>query len=241
MLLILAATPLETPLLRQQLQESRTLACGTARLQHGRLGVEEVIIAHGGVGAMLMAMQLTRILSAQHPRAILLCGCGGSYPDSGLQIGDLAVASSEIYGDCGVATATGFIPLAQLEIPQNAAFAPTFQQEYPLDGPLLAHAREQLPRAACGPFVTVNCCSGTAALSRELHQRTGGICENMEGAAAAQVCAAFGVPLLELRGISNQTGPRDLSQWDLPRALETAQQAVLTLLRQGILSDRKER
>jgi futalosine hydrolase len=57
-------------------------------------------------------------------------------------------------------------------------------------------------------------------------RRTGGICENMEGAAVAQVCALHGVPFLEVRGISNHTGDRDLSRWDVRKGAEIAQWAI---------------
>jgi futalosine hydrolase len=236
MLLIVAATPAETVLLRQQLNAGESLLCAGKELLRGTLYDTPVLVGHGGIGAMLMAMQLTRILAEQQPQAVLLCGCGGSYPDNGLGIGDLALAGSEIYGDCGVTTDTGFIPLDQLNIPQQNHLAPRFQQSYNLDSPLLRRAAQLLPQAHCGPFVTVNNCSGTPDLSRQLQQQTGGICENMEGAAAAQVCAEFSCPLLELRGISNPTGTRADQLWNIPLGIKVAQEAVLTLLQRDLLA-----
>jgi len=236
MALIIAATPAETALLRQQLSSSTTLLCGGRELLRGSLCGVPVVVGHGGIGAMLMAMQLTRILTELRPEAIILCGCGGSYPDSGLDIGDLALADSETYGDCGVTTASGFIPMEQLNIPQQAPLAPLFQQSYHLDTPLLERAAQLLPQARCGPFVTVNNCSGTPELSRHLQQQTRGICENMEGAAAAQVCAEFSCPFVEVRGISNPTGTRADEMWDIPLGMRVAQEAVLTLLQRGLLT-----
>jgi futalosine hydrolase len=52
----------------------------------------------------------------------------------------------------------------------------------------------------------------------------------MEGAAVAQVCAEFDLPLLELRGISNPTGTRDPQQWNIVRGAEAAQTGILKLL-----------
>ena len=52
----------------------------------------------------------------------------------------------------------------------------------------------------------------------------------MEGAAVAQLCARFGVPFFEVRGISNLVEDRDLSRWDLPAAAAAAQQAVRAVL-----------
>jgi futalosine hydrolase len=45
-----------------------------------------------------------------------------------------------------------------------------------------------------------------------------GLCENMEGAAVARVCAAFAVPCLELRCISNFVEDRDAGRWELKKA-----------------------
>lgn len=130
----------------------------------------------------------------------------------------------------GVFTNDKFVPLKQLNIPQNEQLAPALSQSFSLDPDLISWAQEIFPDVICGSFVTVNCCSGTTELSNELQQRTGGICENMEGAAAAQVCAEFEIPLLELRGISNPTGTRDPQQWDIERGSEAAQLGILELL-----------
>jgi futalosine hydrolase len=97
--------------------------------------------------------------------------------------------------------------------------------------PALAHATEAAGRRLTQrPFVTVSTCSGSSRAGAELSRRTGGICENMEGAAAAQICAMHDLPFLELRGISNMVEDRDLSTWDLRRGAEAAQQAILHLL-----------
>ena len=230
MLLIIAAVPAETKLLRRQLAEIETVTLADCQLIVGRLYQQPVLLAHSGVGPTAMAIRLTRLLENYPCSAVLLCGCGGSYPNSGLQIGTLALASSEVHGDLGVATATEFIPLDQLDIPQDPQLMPATRQRFDLQSPLLAWARQQLPEAACGGFVTVSCCSGHPQLSEDLQRRSGGICENMEGAAAAQVCAEFGLPLLELRGISNPTGSRDPQRWDIRAGSETAQRGLLLLL-----------
>ena len=230
MLLILAAAPLETELLRKKIADLKIHHCDSTQIFSGKLLGHEVFLSHGGIGQVNMAIQLTRLLSVHTPTAVLLCGCGGSYPDSGLQVGRLALAESETFGDLGVATTAGFIPLDQLKLPQNPQLAPTIQQSFPLASDWLNWARKILPEAVCGAFVTVNCCSGNPDLSRKLQQRCGGICENMEGAAVAQVCAEFDIPLLELRGISNPTGTRDPQQWDIAGGAEAAQTGILRLL-----------
>ena len=230
MILLLAAAPLETALLRKKITDLQILYCGSVQVFSGKLQGQDILLSHGGIGQVSMAIQLTRLLSEHKPMAIFLCGCGGSYPKRGLKIGDLALATEEIFGDFGVATTDKFIPLNQLDLPQNPQLAPVIQQSFQLNTGLLSWAQEILSDTTCGLFVTVNCCSGTPELSTELQQRTGGICENMEGAAVAQVCATFDIPLLELRGISNPTGTRDPQQWNIVRGTEAAQLGILELL-----------
>ncbi len=230
MLLILAASPIETELLRKEITSLKILHCGSNPIFSGKLRGHNILLGHGGIGQVNMAIHFTRMLNDYTPEAVLLCGCGGSYPDSDLQIGDLALATSECFGDLGVALGEEFIPLQQLDLPQNPQLAPIIQQSFSLDPDLLNQAKKILPDAICGAFVTVNCCSSNSDLSIELHQRWGGICENMEGAAVAQICAEFDIPLLELRGISNPTGTRNPQQWDIARGTEAAQAGILKLL-----------
>jgi nucleoside phosphorylase len=53
----------------------------------------------------------------------------------------------------------------------------------------------------------------------------------MEGAAIAHVGALAGVPVGEIRGISNHVGNRDKSVWRVKEAAEAAQLALLAWLR----------
>jgi len=231
MLLIIAAAPLETSLLRRHISNMQVSLCGATQVFSGYLENEEILLSHGGIGQVNMAIQLSRLLDTYTPDAVFLCGCAGYYPASGLKIGDLALATDECYADLGVATAEQFIPLEKLDLPQQVQLAPIAKQSFSLDQTLLTRARKILPEIACGTFATINCCSGYPNLSLELEQRCGAICENMEGAAAAQVCEQFNIPLLELRGMSNPTGSRDSLQWDVSGGAEAAQRAILELLK----------
>ena len=230
MLLILAAAPLETERLREEIARPQILHCGSNPIFSGKLRGHDILLSHGGIGQVNMAIHLTRLLNEHTPTAVLLCGCGGGYPGNDLQIGDLTLATSECFGDLGVALGEEFILLEQLDLPQNPQLSPVIQQSFSLNPDLLARAQKILPEAVSGAFVTVNCCSGNPDLSIELQQRYSGICENMEGAAVAQVCAEFDIPLLELRGISNPTGTRDPQQWNIVRGAEAAQTGILQLL-----------
>jgi futalosine hydrolase len=87
-----------------------------------------------------------------------------------------------------------------------------------------------------GTFVTVSCVSGTSRRGDLLARQHQGLCENMEGAAAARVCREFGLPLLEMRCVSNLVEERDLRKWRLREACDRCGEAAALLL-QGLPHD----
>jgi nucleoside phosphorylase len=68
-----------------------------------------------------------------------------------------------------------------------------------------------------------------------LRERTGALVESMEGAAIAAMALRYGVPMLELRAVSNLTQDRDLRQWDLEGAIAAAARAATALVAAGVL------
>ncbi len=83
-------------------------------------------------------------------------------------------------------------------------------------------------------FVTVTPCTGTEAAARGIEARTGGAVENMEGAAVAHVAHLHGVPVGEVRGISNIVTDRDPLAWRLKDAAVAAQEALLAWIAQPV-------
>jgi futalosine hydrolase len=234
---ILAAVPLETEIIRSFWGPWKVSDLGGFHLYRRKSAGMIIELLHSGVGKANAAAAAT-LLALHQPQALLVVGCGGALPGSHLQLGDLVLASSEIFGDEGVLTPQGFQDLEAMHLPLLASSSPLLYNTYPVDQAWQQRALEQLtPFAAAagialvtGPFVTVSTCSGTTAGGEILARRSGGICENMEGAAAALVCARQNIPFCELRGISNHVEDRDLAGWDLAGAAQIAQQALITLL-----------
>jgi futalosine hydrolase len=71
-----------------------------------------------------------------------------------------------------------------------------------------------------GRGCTVNACAGTDATGRRREQLFAADFETMEGAAVAQAGAAFGVPVCEIRAISNVAARRDMRPENITRALD---------------------
>jgi futalosine hydrolase len=238
MISLIAATALESNDIKATMTGATETKCGRFPLLKGRISGHLVSLLICGVGKVNAALATETLLSIRHPETVILFGCGGAYPNSGLQVGDLAIATEETYGDEGVQSTTGFLDMQKLNLPlANYLEKPLFNQ-IPLITPMINEVRAMLKPGLIakgqslitGPFVTVSCGSGTDQLAADIADRTGGICENMEGAAVAQVCLQHKVPLIELRGISNQTGDRNPKAWDIPMATGIAQHAICELL-----------
>ena len=209
---------------------------GTGHLQLfcGSLAGREILLATTGIGKVNAASATTLLLERFSPELLVNTGCGGAFPGCELSVGDLAVADSECLADEGVQTPGGWRGLELIGIPVFEGGGERIFNRIPLDAELARGARECAVgdgfHAVLGPFLTVSTCSGTTSQGEELLRRFPGICENMEGGAVAQVALCYGVPLLEVRGISNMVEDRDLARWDLKRAVAEAQRFLLSYL-----------
>ncbi len=238
MLALLAAVSEETRLLRQSLRDLEYTTLANLKVWHGYWYETPICLAHSGLGKAAAAASAMALISEFKPTALWMFGCGGAYPNSSLQIGDLALADSEIFGDEGVQTPLGFQDLEEMGIPMRNDVRGIVYNKWPVDVDLLAWSQPLLSAYAAatnrlfskGPFVTVSACTGTTECGATLAKRTQGICENMEGAGASLACRQTDTPFLELRGISNLVEDRNRDSWDLPQGMRSAQEAILELL-----------
>lgn len=170
-----------------------------------------------GVGAVNAAYALTRCIERESPRSVVVCGIGGAYPDAEIAVGEVVCAASEYYGDLGAGSSEGFLDMQALGFPTVRMPVPLYNA-FPL---------QLYPTARRVSFVTVNTCTGDEATAKAIAARTGGAVENMEGAAIAHVAALAGIPVGEIRGISNAVGNRNRAEWRVKEAAVAAQEALL--------------
>lgn len=195
-----------------------------------------------GMGKVNAAHAATLMINKYAPSLIINFGIGGAYPSSGLAVGDAAIATKELYVDEGIWLDTGLQPIEAIGIPLVQTGRRSYYSEFPL---VNRHTKKLLGRRhlkslerlfgmniMAGPFATVSACTGTAKRAAEIEGRFGVICENMEGAAIAQISALYGIPLIEVRGISNIVEKRNRASWDIPAAAEHCQQVVMGLLQE---------
>jgi futalosine hydrolase len=232
MIVIAAATPFETAWITTQLIKLRSVSLGKFRAFRGRLGTAPALIYNTGVGKTNAAHGTTLLLERFKPSLFLLIGCGGAYTKSGMLPGDLAIATEEIFGDEGVIMQRGWRSMQYLKLPLLRKGDEIFYNLFPMDQGIVNRAKKILQsfRPKTGRFVTVSEVTGTQKKADEMERRFRGICENMEGAAVAQLCTLYGIPMLEIRGISNLVKQRDKRGWNLPAAVSISQQAAIEVV-----------
>jgi len=219
LLLFLAATEGELAPLRMML--------------HGRHPGYEALFAVTGAGKACAACTATLAFASLQPDLGLLVGCAGALPGSGLDVGDVVVATRECFGDEGVETRAGFLDLRHLMLPVARRGGRTYYNEVPVARPARGSIERFNRRSGGlfavrqGPLVTVSTCSGTPSRAAAIERRSGALAESMEGAAVALAALLLDRRLIEVRGISNQTGRRDRESWDIPAACRNAAEAIL--------------
>ncbi|WP_242483049.1 futalosine hydrolase [Streptomyces sp. HSG2] len=179
----------------------------------------------GGVGYDLSAVGVGPARAAAGTAAALTAAAVGDRPydlvvSAGIAgglagrapIGGLVVADEITAADLGAETADGFLPVTELGFGAVAHRPPAE----------LTRACAAATGAAAGTVLTASTVTGTASradLLRARHPRA--LAEAMEGFGVAEAAAAHGVPVMELRAISNAVGPRDRAAWRVEEALAT--------------------
>ncbi|MCG2736894.1 MAG: futalosine hydrolase [Candidatus Methanoperedenaceae archaeon] len=229
---LIAPTPVESKEIRREIRPAPGDELKT--IFQGDLDGSSVIFSHCGVGKVNAAHSATMILEKYEVDVLILFGIGGAYPDSGLKIGDIAVAESENYGEEGVLIKEGWNSMEFTGFPLLKK-EKEYYNTFPLDANMSWLATDASKdcgfNVKSGNFVTVSQCSGTRKSGALMKERFNGLCENMEGAAAAHICAMYGVPMIEVRGISNIIEDRDLKKWNIDLAALNCNKVIMELVR----------
>jgi len=234
MLALLSSMAFESDQILSLLRNVRKTQTAGKIIYRGRCSGHDILLVTSGIGKVNAASSATAVIENYPVRAVINFGVGGAYPDAGLNIGDVAIASKEIYGDEGVFTAAGIKGMKEIGIPLVRIGKTKYFNEFPLDPPSIPFPKDENNMnimIKTGNFITVSAVSGSQKRAKDLGKRFGAVCENMEGAAIAQVCTLYELPMIELRGISNMAGVRDKRKWNLKIASENCQKLVLETIK----------
>lgn len=191
-----------------------TRVAGTAPPRGGSTVVDFALLAAGVGPATAAASTATALTAAaltdDEPYALVVsAGIGGGFqPDA--PVGSLVLADEITVADLGAETADGFVPVTELGFGAVTHRPP---QSLVRDVAAVTGART-------GAVLTVNTVTGSAGRAAELRRRhPRALAEAMEGFGVAEAAAAHGVPVLEIRAVSNPVGPRDRAAWRIGDAL----------------------
>ena len=185
----------------------------------------EPFVSGVGIPATFAAL-LPKVLAGKYS-LIVNIGIAGAYHGGGLEIGDIVVATGEVYADIGIELPhpPGFQPITAS--PFGAAYAAPF--------PTVAPPALLLPDTVRGLGATVNACTGTDATGAARFAQTNALFETMEGAAVAQVGQVCGISVCEIRAVSNFCTDRDMRPENIAVALAALREYFAACVR------RKER
>jgi adenosylhomocysteine nucleosidase len=181
----------------------------------GTIDGTHVVTARVGVGKVNAAVAATLLLDHFSPTAVILSGTAGAV-DPDLNPGDVVVGTAVGHHDFGAVTADGFVR-GPTRDPASGQLDPVL---FPAGDELLAAARRAsvfvkpsrladakagaAPKIREGVIVTGDVFMSSRPLRDELRRELKAAAVEMEGAAVAQVCARFGVPLLVIRSITDR-------------------------------------
>jgi len=249
-LAILTSMPFESEIILSQLKNVRKTEIAGKTAYKGKLSNINILLMNTGIGDVNAAHSATGIIEHFPIRYIINSGVGGAYPHARLEIGHIAIALKEIYSDKGVISSKGQKGLKEIGIPLVQAGRRKYFNEFPFDKRLIKKALYHLSHISshssplplgerkevrgiikAGNFITVSAATGTYKRALELEKKFNAICENMEGAAIAHICALYGTPVAEMRGISNIVEDRNRRKWDIPLAAGNCQSLVMEVLK----------
>ncbi|MEU3300384.1 futalosine hydrolase [Streptomyces sp. NPDC006678] len=187
-----------------------------------------VDVLAGGVGpaaaaaatATALTASVTATATAMGPAydLVVSAGIGGGFAATA-PLGSLVVADAIVAADLGAQTPDGHLAVEQLG----------FGRSTHVPAPLSERIAKALD-AVHGPVLTVSTVTGTASRAAELtarHPRAAA--EAMEGFGVAEAATAHGVPVVEIRAVSNAVGPRDRAAWRIGEALDALRNAFRLL------------
>ncbi|TWI53993.1 futalosine hydrolase [Halalkalibacter nanhaiisediminis] len=189
----------------------------------GEASVFDVVVA--GVGSAVAAASTAVALSSRKYHLVINAGIAGGFVGKA-EVESIVVASEIVAADLGTESADGFISLDELNLGSS---------RIKVEEDLVTNVMNGLEKAGLsaytGPILTLSTVTGTTESAKMLAERVeGATAEGMEGYGVAVAARQFGVPVMEIRAISNMVGPRDRDAWRIKEALAALEKASSVLV-----------
>jgi len=174
-----------------------------------------------GVGMTATAYALGRQLHKPYS-LILNVGIAGSFSRE-IALGSLVQVTSDTFSELGAEDGQMFLPIDTLGFGQ-ANFTP----------PALSHPLTASLTQVAG--ITVNTVHGREEHIAQIRERLQVQTESMEGAAVFYAAMQAGVPVMQIRAISNYVEKRNREQWKIGLAIHNLNQWLMTFLQPLIMN-----
>ncbi|MFI9323359.1 futalosine hydrolase [Kitasatospora aureofaciens] len=222
-LLVVVAVPAEAEAVLRGLPGGAEALPLPGGVLHRCAGAPVDVLA-AGVGPAAAAAAASAALAARPYGLVASAGIAGGFAPHA-PVGATVLADAIVVADLGAETPEGFADVTELgfgtvrHTPPPAVVA--------LAGKALGTRDVD---AVTGPVLTVSTVTGSAERASALAARhPGAAAEAMEGFGVAEAAARYGVPVFELRTVSNPVGPRDRAAWRIGEALAALERAFAAL------------
>ncbi|MEU8674180.1 futalosine hydrolase [Streptomyces sp. NPDC048560] len=213
--LVVTAVPVERDAVTRAFGDGQPQAHFVRGAEIHRAGGFDVLAGGAGPAAAAASAAFALAAAPVPYELVVSAGIGGGFAPAA-PVGSLVVASGIVAADLGAETPDGFVPVTGLGFGRDRYLPPRS----------LVRAVASATGAVSGTVLTVSTVTGSAArASALLAAHPGAVAEAMEGFGVAEAAERFGVPVLELRAVSNAVGPRDRAAWRIGEALSALTEA----------------
>jgi futalosine hydrolase len=221
-LLIVSATSLEIKPLLNTLGKGRVLRHRITRYRYKHFQVDVLIT---GVGMVPTATGTAIALASYSYDAVINAGICGSF-NRDLALGSVLNINTDCLPETGAEDGEHFLSIVDLKLLD--------QDEFPFTAGKLVNTSvfesrliNELPVVS---GVTVNTVHGNDSSIRAFLAMHPADTESMEGAAFIYACKMHGIRHIQIRSVSNYIEDRDVSQWNIPLAVQHLNHFLLNLL-----------
>jgi futalosine hydrolase len=172
-----------------------------------------------GIGLAATSFFLTNTLSSKKYDFVLNMGICGSFKHN-ISIGSVVSVISQHYGDLGAEDGNQFIPFANIKLSKSENIFNQFSFKNPNS------TIAKLPHVNS---ISVNKVHGKEESIKQVIEIFNPDIESMEGLAIFFVCIQKEIPFLEIRAVSNYVERRNVSNWNIPLALENLTQEAVKI------------
>lgn len=207
---IITAVTTERDAVLQKMKEIRALRVYDIDFYQGLIGNTPCIIALSGIGKVKAARCTQLMIERFGPSKVVNIGSAGAvHPD--LNIGDVVIATACVQHDVDL-TVFGFKKGAFDK--QADGFVKTDADFAELCEAAIEKSSGDKFKVFLGPIATGDQFNDSLEKKVQLFEEFGAYCNEMEGAAVAQVCASCQVPFVVIRSISDKPGNQSKIMYD---------------------------